>query len=119
MTGRDIKWSTIALSPTTNDLTEVTIHSLQIKTLSSQISDKISIEYHIDPDDYFSLNGSTHLTEMCQHIGGVREQVGCGICFTNSIRLNGLEGEQTAIMIDNIPIYVVFQNIWITVSPHR
>ncbi len=35
---------------------------------------------------------------------GVNVQVDCGVCFTNNIRINGMEGPYTAVLIDGTPI---------------
>ncbi len=35
---------------------------------------------------------------------GVNVQVDCGVCFTNSIRINGMEGPYTAVLIDGTPV---------------
>ncbi len=112
LTGDQLDWAKIALSASTSQIDIITIESNQVNFESAHIADKIGTEYHIDPNHYFSLNGASHLTDMLKNISGLQEQVGCGICFTNSIRINGLAGEQTALMIDNIPIYGSLSSIY-------
>lgn len=36
---------------------------------------------------------------------GVQEVTACGVCFTNSISINGLPGPYTAVLMDGSPIY--------------
>lgn len=48
---------------------------------------------------------SSSIVENIQLVNGVEEVVACGVCFTNEIRINGLEGQYTAILMDGTPIY--------------
>lgn len=47
----------------------------------------------------------TNLVESISLINGVQEVVACGVCYTNSISINGLPGPYTAVLIDGAPIY--------------
>jgi outer membrane receptor for ferrienterochelin and colicins len=47
----------------------------------------------------------TNLVESISLINGVQEVVACGVCYTNSISINGLPGPYTAILLDGAPIY--------------
>ena len=47
----------------------------------------------------------TNLMEGLTLINGVQEVVACGVCFTNSISINGLPGPYTAVLMDGMPIY--------------
>jgi len=47
---------------------------------------------------------SSSLVEAVRHINGLMPQVDCGVCYTNSIRINGMEGPYTAVLIDGMPI---------------
>ncbi|MCF8464845.1 MAG: TonB-dependent receptor [Flavobacteriales bacterium] len=47
----------------------------------------------------------TNLVEAIRLVNGVEEVVGCGVCFTNSISINGLPGPYTAILVDGTPMY--------------
>lgn len=46
-----------------------------------------------------------NLIETLGLINGVEEVVACGVCYTNSISINGLQGPYTALLIDGSPIY--------------
>lgn len=48
---------------------------------------------------------SSSIVESIQLVSGVQEVVACGICFTNSISINGLPGAYTAVLMDGTPIY--------------
>jgi len=47
----------------------------------------------------------TNLAKSIFLINGTQEVMGCGICYTNSISINGLPGANTAILLDGMPIY--------------
>lgn len=47
---------------------------------------------------------TSNLTESVNSINGLYNQVDCGVCYTNNIRVNGLEGPNTAVLIDGMPI---------------
>lgn len=47
---------------------------------------------------------ASSLAEAVRHVNGLLPQVDCGVCYTNSIRINGMEGPYTAVLIDGMPI---------------
>ena len=48
---------------------------------------------------------AVNLMDGLQLINGVQEVNACGVCFTNSISINGLPGPYTAVLMDGTPIY--------------
>lgn len=48
---------------------------------------------------------ATSIVEGISLVNGIQEVVACGVCFTNSISINGLPGPYTAILMDGAPIY--------------
>ncbi|WMN12886.1 TonB-dependent receptor [Marivirga salinae] len=49
--------------------------------------------------------GSGNLMENISMVNGIQENVACGVCYTNEISINGLEGAYTSLLINGIPIY--------------
>ena len=47
----------------------------------------------------------TNLVESMKLVNGVQEVVECGVCFTNSISINGLPGPYTSILMDGTPMF--------------
>lgn len=47
----------------------------------------------------------SNLVESISLVNGVQEVVACGVCYTNSISINGLPGPYTAVLVDGSPIY--------------
>ncbi len=48
---------------------------------------------------------ASSVVEGIQLVNGVQEVTACGVCFTNSISINGLAGAYTAILMDGTPMY--------------
>ena len=44
------------------------------------------------------------LAESLDFTTGVRESVACGVCGTNSIQLNGMEGVYSLVLLDGVPL---------------
>jgi outer membrane receptor for ferrienterochelin and colicins len=49
-------------------------------------------------------NLATTLMAAIGMLPGLREQVDCGVCYTNSISINGMDGPYTAVLFDGVPI---------------
>lgn len=49
-------------------------------------------------------NLTSNLMESVRTLPGLQEQVDCGVCYTNSIRINGMEGPYTAVLVDGVPV---------------
>ncbi len=47
----------------------------------------------------------TNLMESLTMLNGVQEVLACGVCYTNSISINGLPGNYSAVLIDGSPMY--------------
>jgi outer membrane receptor for ferrienterochelin and colicins len=43
---------------------------------------------------------------------GLTQQVDCGVCFTNNIRINGMEGPYTAVLIDGTPMMSALATVY-------
>ena len=77
----------------TGTLKEVFITSSPIKV---EVINSRYLEKNIAP---------TNLMESIRLINGVEEVVECGVCSTNSLRINGLEGAYTAVLVDGTPMF--------------
>ena len=47
---------------------------------------------------------TSNLMESLEQVTGLYQQVDCAVCGTNNIRVNGLEGVNTAFLIDGMPL---------------
>ncbi len=57
-------------------------------------------------------NATTNLMESLGHINGLYTQVDCGVCYTNNIRINGMEGPYTGVLIDGMPIMGALASVY-------
>ncbi|OYW80983.1 MAG: TonB-dependent receptor, partial [Sphingobacteriia bacterium 32-37-4] len=53
---------------------------------------------------FLKKNPAFHIFEGLLHVNGVRQQSNCNICNTGEIRINGLPGAYTMVLIDGMPI---------------
>ena len=66
------------------------------------------VKVHIITSDHLKTympTAAAGIMEGIALINGVQEVVACGVCFTNSISINGLPGPYTAVLMDGTPIY--------------
>lgn len=54
--------------------------------------------------NFFKSNPVNSVIEALETVNGVQEQVNCGVCGTNDIHINGMEGPYTLVLIDGMPI---------------
>lgn len=47
---------------------------------------------------------TTNVMEVIENVNGVQKQINCGVCATNDIHINGMEGPYTLVLIDGMPI---------------
>ena len=57
-------------------------------------------------------HASRSLMDAVDRIHGLQQQVDCGVCYTNSIRINGMEGPYTAVLIDGMPIQGALASVY-------
>lgn len=53
---------------------------------------------------FLSQNPTNNVMESISQSNGVDQQVNCGVCGTNALRINGMEGPYTLMLIDGMPI---------------
>ncbi len=69
------------------------------------LASTVATKFIVDPDILNKINSPTNLVEALTLVSGVQEEVACGVCFTNTISINGLPGQYTAVLIDGTPMY--------------
>ncbi len=92
----------IQLSESTLGLDEVVVTgNLQEKAVLNS-----AVKVEVIPSEFlFKSIAPTNLMEGLSLINGVQEVVSCGVCFTNSISINGLPGPYTAVLMDGTPMF--------------
>lgn len=61
---------------------------------------------------YLRRKATSNLMETIEHVNGLYRQVDCGVCYTDNIRINGMEGPYTAVLIDGMPIMSALASVY-------
>lgn len=94
----------LGLEESTLTMDEVVITGTMNPTFVSASPVKIEVVTSQYLNTYIPA-AATSVVEGISLVNGVQEVVACGVCFTNSISINGLPGPYTAILMDGSPIY--------------
>ena len=84
----------------TSSLEEVVISG----TMKEVFKQESPVPVEVYGFNFFKANPSPSFFESLQNINGVRPQLNCNVCNTGDIRINGLEGPYTMVLIDGMPI---------------
>ncbi|MEQ8879876.1 MAG: TonB-dependent receptor [Cyclobacteriaceae bacterium] len=101
---RDIRNLEIRLDESLLTYDEVVVTGTMQPTFVSQSPVKIDVVTSSYLQTYLPSAASS-IVEGISLVNGVQEVVACGVCFTNSISINGLPGPYTAVLMDGSPIY--------------
>lgn len=61
---------------------------------------------------FLKKNPAFHVFEGLLHVNGVRPQNNCNICNTGEIKINGLPGAYTMVLIDGMPIVSALSTVY-------
>ena len=70
-----------------------------------KVAPTVAVKHVVRPSNLEKITSPTNLIEAISLVSGVQEEVACGVCFTNTISINGLPGHYTAVLIDGTPMY--------------
>jgi outer membrane receptor for ferrienterochelin and colicins len=90
-------WS-VVLTPNTVALGGATV----VGGLKSMTTKESPIQTQVISGAALQLVHAQDVVESLDFTNGVRETVGCGICGTNDIHMNGMEGAYTLVLIDGV-----------------
>lgn len=91
---------TIRLTPDPLALEPLTVTGTMKASTVSASPVKVSVV----PQAVLQRNATNNLVETISYVNGLYQQVDCGVCYTNNLRINGMEGPYTAVLIDGMPI---------------
>lgn len=98
----------IDISSYTQDLEEVVVTGGM-----KEVSRKESIvNVEVYSGEFFKKNPTPSVYDALQMVNGVRPQLNCNICNTGDIHINGLEGPNTMILIDGMPIVSSLSSVY-------
>ena len=107
--GEQKKLASITLKEDLLDMEEVVISGTMRESYISVSPIKVEV---ITSKYLEKTSMPTNLVESIALINGVQEVVACGVCYTNSISINGLPGAYTAILIDGSPLYGSLSSVY-------
>lgn len=55
---------------------------------------------------------SSNMMDLISSVNGLSSQLNCGVCGTNAIRINGVEGANTAVLIDGMPVMGALASVY-------
>lgn len=102
--GEKLHLGNLTLESNALGLQEVVVTGTMKSTYVSDSPIKIDVITAKQLDTYLPT-ASSSIVESIQLLSGVQEVIACGVCYTNSISINGLPGAYTAVLMDGTPIY--------------
>ncbi len=64
----------------------------------------IPVKVDVISASYLEKIPSVNIMEALENVNGLSQQIDCAVCGTNNIRINGMDGPYTAVLIDGMPI---------------
>lgn len=98
--GEVLDLGSIALKPEYLELEEFVVTGTMREV--SRSDSPVPVE--VMNSQFFKRNPGPSLAEAVGLLNGVNSQVLCGVCGTNDIRINGMDGPYTLVLIDGMPI---------------
>jgi outer membrane receptor for ferrienterochelin and colicins len=96
----DVMVGTLDLEPLAAELEQIVVTGTMQETTLADSPVKVELVLA----RALRRNLTNNLMESVRTLPGLQEQVDCGVCYTNSIRINGMEGPYTAVLIDGVPL---------------
>ena len=62
------------------------------------------VKVEVVPARFLETTPSANVMDAVERVNGLYQQVDCGVCYTNNIRVNGIDGPNTAVLIDGMPV---------------
>ncbi len=87
--------------------TVVTTATMQERYLSDS-----PVKVELVTPAFLQRNVSNNVMDNVSFLPGLTQQVDCGVCFTNNIRINGMEGPYTAVLIDGTPMMSALATVY-------
>jgi outer membrane receptor for ferrienterochelin and colicins len=90
----------IELKPLSYELNQVVITG----TMKESFISASPVKVDVLTMKFMEKIATSNVMETIENVNGVQKQVNCGVCGTNDIHLNGMEGPYTLVLIDGMPI---------------
>lgn len=70
------------------------------------------VKVDVITQNFLKKIASSNLMDAIDNVNGVQKQVNCGVCGTNDIHINGMEGPYTLVLIDGMPIMSSLSSVY-------
>lgn len=98
----------ISLIATATTLSSVVTTATLRETFVSESPVKVDVV----TTEFLKRNVSNNVMDNISFLPGLNQQVDCGVCFTNNIRINGMDGPYTAVLIDGTPMMSALATVY-------
>ena len=100
-----VSWNMAAAS---TELGEVVVTG----TMKEMYVDESPVKVEVLTPKFLQTQPTSSVIEALQNVNGVQEQINCGVCGTNDIHINGMEGPYTLVLIDGMPIMSALASVY-------
>ena len=91
---------TVNLEPSSYDLEQVVVTG----TLKETFLSASPVKVDVITEKFLKKIATANVMEVIENVNGVQKQINCGVCGTNDIHINGMEGPYTLVLINGMPI---------------
>lgn len=99
----------IQLKRKTENLEEVVVTGTMREVFTKESPVKVSV---LTPKRLEQGKTTSNIMDLISNVNGLSTQLNCGVCGTNAIRINGVEGPNTAVLIDGMPIMGALASVY-------
>ncbi|MDQ3191326.1 MAG: TonB-dependent receptor [Bacteroidota bacterium] len=90
----------ISIKPTAAELNQIVVTG----TMKEVFISESPVKVEVITAKFLEKSPSNNIMQAIETVNGVQEQIGCGVCGTSDIHINGMEGPYTLVLIDGMPI---------------
>ena len=90
----------IFLEPSSYDIEQVVVTGTMKETFLSVSPVKVDVI----TQKFLKKIATSNVMEVIENINGVQKQINCGVCGSNDIHINGMEGPYTLVLINEMPV---------------
>ena len=98
----------LVLTPTASMLSAV----VTTGTMKERYLSDSPVKVDVVTPAFLQRSVSNNLMDNVSFLPGLTQQVDCGVCFTNNIRINGMDGPSTAVLIDGAPMISALATVY-------
>ncbi|MCW9707555.1 TonB-dependent receptor [Fodinibius salsisoli] len=99
----------ITLKKATSQMNEMVVTGTMRKTYVKDSPVKVEV---VNTEKLTQGKTSSNFMDLVGSVNGLTTQLNCGVCGTNAIRINGVEGPNTAVLIDGMPIMGALASVY-------